>query len=229
MPAYIPYDIITLVPAADVATAGTMTFTYPTGNASRYAKAGEKLIVSGLQNVLAQAAGAFTLVYGASSVVVTYTAATTIPAGTLVTLQLPRMQKVGVSTLAFYMPLAEIAANGDLLTNYLPGYAFKILSVDARVLKPATTAAKLASINFEIGSPGTDITGGVIALTSANCTPAGVAVAGTAITALNVGTSSDVFSIEASGVTAFVEGSIQLLVEIQNLDTLAEYNARSWS
>lgn len=227
MPAFVPYDIITLVPAADVATAGTMTFTYPTGNASRYAKSGEKLVVSGLQNSLAQAAGTFTLVYGASSVVVTYTAATTIPAGTSVSLQLPRTQKVGVQMLAFYMPLAEIAASGDLLTNYVPGYAFKILSVDARVLKPATTAAKLASLNLEIGT--TDLTGGVVALTSANATPAGVAVAGTAITAGNVGTASDSFSIEASGVTAFVEGSIQLLVEIQNLDTLAEYNARSWS
>lgn len=227
MPAYTPFDLITVVPAADVATSGTITFTYPSGNASRYAKSGEKLIVSGLQDVLAQAAGTFTLVYGASSVVATYTGSTTIPAGSSVTIQLPRTQKVGVQMLAFYMPLAEIAATGDLLTNYVPGYAFKILSVDARVLKAATTAAKLATLNLEIGT--TDLTGGVVALTSANCTPAGVAVAGTAITAGNVGTATDSISIEASGVTAFVEGSIQLLVEIQNLDTLNEYNARSWS
>jgi len=224
MPAYTPFDLITLVPAADVATSGTMTFTYPSGNASRYAKTGEKLIVSGLQNVLSTG---FTLVYGASSVVVTYTGSTTIPAGTSVTLQAPRTQKVGVYQIPFYFAMATDIATGDLLTNYIPGHAFKILSVDWRQAKAVTTAAKLATINLEIGT--TDLTGGVVSLTSALCTPAGVAVAGTAITAGNVGTATDSFSIEASAVTAFSEGAGWLIVEIQNTETLAEYAARAWS
>lgn len=227
MPANIAFDTITLVPAAAVATSGTMTFTYPSGNASQYAKTGETLVVQGLQSVLAAGGSTFSLVYGASSVVVTYLGSTSIPAGSSVTLQLPHAQRVGVQLLAFYMPLAEIAATGDLLTNYIPGYAFKILAVDVRVLKAATTAAKLATLNMEIGT--TDLTGGVVALTSANCTPAGVAVAGTAVTAGNVGTATDSFSIEASGVTAFVEGSIQVLVALQNIDTLNEYTKRYWS
>lgn len=122
----------------------------------------------------------------------------------------------GLTILPFNFQLADLAANGDILTNYVPGFAFKIEKVDFRVTKPATTAAKLATINLEINT--TDLTGGVVALTSANCTPAGAAVAGTAVTANNVGGATDSFSIELSGVTAFVEGSGVLLVALRNLD-----------
>lgn len=125
-------------------------------------------------------------------------------------------------TVAFFVNLAEIAS-GDVITNYVPGYAFKIQKVDFRVAKPATTAAKAATINFEINT--TDLTGGLIALTSAACTPAGAAVAGSAVTANNSGTSSDSFSIEASSVTAFVEGSGWIIVEIQNVDALNAWTA----
>jgi hypothetical protein len=121
----------------------------------------------------------------------------------------------GLNTLAFYFSLPAIAA-GDMLTNYVPGYNFKIESVDWREGKPVTTAAKLATINIEINT--TDLTGGVVALTSATCTPAGVAVAGSAITAGNIGGPTDSFSIEASAVTAFVEGDGWLLIKIRNLD-----------
>lgn len=135
----------------------------------------------------------------------TGTAANTLAAG------------VGCTTLAFFLNLASIAGNGDLLTNYTPGYKFKILSVDFRVCKAVTTGSKAATLNLEIGT--TDLTGGVVALTSANCTPAGAAVAGSAVTAANTGSSSDTISIEASSVTAFVEGDGWLLVKIQNMDT----------
>lgn len=128
-----------------------------------------------------------------------------------------KLAGAGVQILAFYMNLAEITANGDLLTNFVPGYAFKLESFDWRQMKPVTTGAKAASLNLEIGT--TDVTGGVIALTSAACTPQGVAVAGSAITAANVGTATDSFSIEASGVTAFAEGSGWALVKIRNLET----------
>lgn len=121
----------------------------------------------------------------------------------------------GLTTLAFFFNQADIA-NGDLLTNYVPGYAFKIEKVDWRQQKAVTTAAKLATLNLEIGT--TNVTGGVISLTSAACTPAGVAVAGTAVTADNVGSATDSFSIEASSVTAFVEGSGWLLIQIRNLE-----------
>jgi hypothetical protein len=134
----------------------------------------------------------------------TGTASTTAAAGT------------GVQTIAIPVILPSLA-NGDVLTNYTPGYKFKLLSASVAVTKPATTAAKAATLNLEIGT--TDVTGGVLALTSANMTPLGNVVAGTAITAANTGSASDTISIEASSVTAFVEGESMLLLKIQNMDT----------
>jgi hypothetical protein len=122
----------------------------------------------------------------------------------------------GVQTVAIPIILASLA-NGDVLTNYTPGYKFKLLSASVAVSKPATTAAKAATLNLEIGT--TDVTGGVVALTSANSTPLGALVAGTAITALNTGSATDTISVEASAVTAFAEGEGFLLLKLQNMDT----------
>lgn len=228
MTAYIPFDTMELVPSADVATNGTMAFTYPSGNASRYAKSGETLVVEGLQiSGLAAGASTFTLSYGASTVTVTWKGSTSIPAGTRVKLQAPRVQKVGVYVLPIYINLASIAGAGDVLTNYIPGHNFKILSTTWQQMIPVTTGAKAATLNLEIGT--TDLTGGTVALTSATCTPLGAQIAGAAITAGNVGTDTDSFSIEAASVTAFAEGTGTLLIEIQNTDTLNEYNKRYWS
>lgn len=82
---------ITLTPSADVDTNDTMDFLYPAGYdaAALFAQSGEKLVISGLGNVLDQAANTFTVAYDADSATVTYEDATSIPAGTAVTLQLP--------------------------------------------------------------------------------------------------------------------------------------------
>lgn len=121
---------------------------------------------------------------------------------------------VGVTTLAFFMDAASIA-DGDLLTNYVPGYRFKILKFDARCAVPVSTGAKASTLNLEIGT--TNVTGGVISL--AGTYAQGAAQAGTAITADNVGANTDSFSIEASSTTTFVEGAFWLIISIQNMDT----------
>ncbi len=123
---------------------------------------------------------------------------------------------VGKYVLPLFVNLAELA-NGDVLTEYVPGHRFKVLKVDFRVEKAVTTAAKLASLNLEIET--TNVTGGVVALTSDNCTPKGAAVAGTAVTAANIGTATEKLSVEAASVTAFSEGTGWLLISIQNMDT----------
>ncbi len=122
----------------------------------------------------------------------------------------------GLQVLPLYIQQADIAANGDLLTNYVPGFNFKVEKFDWRQSKPVTTAAKLATLALRINAVA--VTGGVIALTSALCTPAGVAVAGTPITALNVGGPTDSLSVVASAVTAFVEGNGWMLIALRNLD-----------
>lgn len=120
---------MSLSPAAAVATNGTMTFTYPSGNASQFAQSGEKLVVSGLQNTLAQAADTFTLVYGGSSVVVTYKDATSIPAGTVVTLQAP---------LAAYKPLTD--SSGGTASNTIPAIGGTYVQADIRNAFASLTA-----------------------------------------------------------------------------------------
>ena len=104
-------------------------------------------------------------------------------------------------------------ADGDVLTTFTPGINGVIKKVAFAVTDPATTAAKLTTLNLEIGT--TNLTGGAVALTSANCGTLGAVVAGSAITANNTFTSTDTISVEASSTTAFVEGEGVLLITIQ--------------
>ncbi|MGZ5987404.1 MAG: hypothetical protein ACXWLZ_00005, partial [Rhizomicrobium sp.] len=85
---------------------------------------------------------------------------------------------------------------------------------EAYVQTPATTAAKLASINPTID--GVDVTGGVIALTSANATPAGIILPCSLITGANVLKAASKLGFKGSGVTAFVEGAIMLSCRIRH-------------
>jgi hypothetical protein len=113
-------------------------------------------------------------------------------------------------TKSFTVPLASLA-DGDVLT-FTPGFYGKVLSMEARVTTAVTTAAKASTLNLEIGT--TDLTGGVLALTSANMTPVFARVAATAITGNNVFDADDVITLEAASTTTFVEGVIDLNIEL---------------
>lgn len=123
----------------------------------------------------------------------------------------------GVYVLPIQIDLVDITGNVDVLSNIVIGHKFKILAVDWNQLAPVTTGSKAADLNIEIGS--TNLTGGVVSLTSAACTPLGKRIAGSAVTANNTGAAGDNISVEASGVTAFAEGKGVLLITIQNMDT----------
>lgn len=129
---------------------------------------------------------------------------------------------VGISYLSFYINLATLT-DADQITAFTPGFKFKILAMDFIVHVPVTTGSKASTLNLEIGT--TNLTGGVVALTSANCTPRGAIVAGTAVTAANTGTSADTVSLEATSTTAFAEGTGWLMVKIQNMDTADAFAA----
>lgn len=130
---------------------------------------------------------------------------------------------VGIYVLPIPIALAEITGAGDVLTTYTPGHAFEIIGVDARVTEVVTTVGKAVDINLEINT--TDLTGGVVQLTSAGCTPLGAAIAGSAVTGNNTGTAAQSISIEAANVTAFAEGSVVLLIKIRNMDDVNAYNS----
>lgn len=123
---------------------------------------------------------------------------------------------VGVYELVIPITLAGVA-NGDVLTNLVLGHKFKILATTFAVTTAVTTGSKATTLNLEIGT--TNLTGGEVALTSANCTPLGALVAGAAVTAANTGSAADTLSIEASSTTAFAEGAGVLVIRVQNMDT----------
>jgi hypothetical protein len=107
--------------------------------------------------------------------------------------------------------LAQITGAGDVLSAMEMSFSGTITNIDAYVTSAVTTAAKAATINLEIGT--TNLTGGAVALTSANCTPLGAKVAGSAITAGGSFNSGDTMSIEAASVTAFAEGAVILVID----------------
>lgn len=113
------------------------------------------------------------------------------------------------SILSIPLKLSKVAS-GDLLTQFMPGFPGRIVKASFAVSDPVTTADKSATLNLQIGS--TDVSGGVLTLTSASCGTLGAVVNATAITGNNVFDADDTISIEASNVTAFAEGEGVLLI-----------------
>jgi hypothetical protein len=122
----------------------------------------------------------------------------------------------GQEILSIPIKLAKVA-NGDVFTNFVPGFAGTIKKVSFAVFDPVVTASKAATLNLEINT--TDMTGGAVALTSANCAVNGAVINCTAVTAGNVFGATDSISIEASGVTAFVEGEGVVLIVMEPVVT----------
>lgn len=118
-------------------------------------------------------------------------------------------------TLSFPINLASITGSQDVVSNFVMPTGGIIRNFKFVVNVPVTTGSKLASLNAEIGT--TNLTGGVVALTSATCTPMGAIVEDTLVTAGNVFATGDNFSIEAASVTAFAEGSGTLFMEYTEL------------
>lgn len=103
-------------------------------------------------------------------------------------------------------------ANGDLVTDWIAPYGGRLAALDFVVTTVVATGGKAADLHLEIGPTAT--TGGVLGLTSANCTPLGKSIAGTAITGQNTFVKGDVLSVVAANVVAFVEGEGVLLISI---------------
>lgn len=126
----------------------------------------------------------------------------------------------GIVTVAIPIQLASMTtAAADLLTNYTPGYAFELLSLEFATTKLGTGASASQVLNLEIGS--TNVTGGVLTLLLADTDTLGKKTAATAITAANTGASNATISIEvaASG-TVFTAGEGVLLLKLRNMDTV---------
>lgn len=123
---------------------------------------------------------------------------------------------IGFTPVTFGLVLAGLLGTAKVLDDHLFGFNGRIVSIEFRCTVPATTAAKALTLTPSLG--GVNLTGGVLALTSANCT-AGARVAATAITGLNSFTPTTPFDETLSGVTAFIEGSGELVINCYNDDT----------
>jgi hypothetical protein len=116
-------------------------------------------------------------------------------------------------TILLPLELAEIAA-GDF--KIAVPFEFTVLSALFRTAKPATTAAKAATLTVSVN--GVAVTGGAMALTTANQNAIGAALAASAITAGNAGSVGQTLGVTASAVTAFTEGSGWVEFTVLNKD-----------
>lgn len=124
---------------------------------------------------------------------------------------------VGTFVIPIFLNLAEITANADVITNYTPGFNGQIVSIAFIVNKAVTTGSKRADFNVEIND--TNVTGGIVSVTSAAATPKGAVISGSAISSGNFFTDTDTISIESSSVTAHAEGNGWLMLTVRNTDT----------
>lgn len=134
---------------------------------------------------------------------------------------------VGIFTLAFPIQLAAMTTSAaDLLTNYVVGFAFKLLSISFSTTTIGVGASASQILNLEIGA--VNVTGGTVTLTEAGTDTLGELTAGTAITGANTGTAADTLSIEvAAGGTIFTAGAGVILVRVQNLDSVNAFSSLS--
>jgi hypothetical protein len=118
------------------------------------------------------------------------------------------------------LPIGLVGITGNGLQLALPvPFAFAVTSCLFRIAKVVTAGAKLATLTVQVN--GSSVTGGVINLTSANCTPYGATVAGSAITGSNTGTAGQTVGFISSAVTPFTEGDGWLELTVTNLDFAA--------
>jgi hypothetical protein len=217
------FAVVDTVLTADVAHNGTFTVGYPIGYAQNDFTDGlavpnrHILIVNG-NDRWTSAASNFSLAFGASLVTVTNTSNVTWTAGSRITMLMDIRDGNLIEVLQFSYNLAAITGNIDILTGMRLGIDATIEAFDAHVTTPVTTASRLATLTPRINA--TVLTGGAIALTSANCTPLGARIAGSAITANNRLTRSSALGIVASGVTAFAEGQVMLMMRIRRTPNL---------
>lgn len=111
--------------------------------------------------------------------------------------------------------LAELANSQEY--QYLPGFAGSLMAINASVIVAATTGSKLATVTGRVNA-GALGGGGVVSLTSANCTPIGARVSGTAVTGAKAFTAAQTVGYTVGSVTAFVEGSINIELQLRNDD-----------
>lgn len=113
------------------------------------------------------------------------------------------------------IPVTLAGADDDvLLTDWIPGFAGKVVGLQYIAHVPASTADKTASITVTIDGVAT--TGGVLSLATATVDAIGDVVEATAITDLNTFAADSVISLVAANTgVPFIEGSGTLVLRLE--------------
>jgi hypothetical protein len=114
----------------------------------------------------------------------------------------------------FNVAAAEIVGSGNVITGFTPGHPFVLEALDVYVTSALTGSTKTVTLNPEIDT--VDVTGGAAVVASASAA-LGTKVAGSAVTALNEGTSASVIDVESASVTAFTGGAIAITLRIRDV------------
>lgn len=121
-------------------------------------------------------------------------------------------------TWCFHITDMSQIADGDVITEFVPGFAGAIKKWYWVQGTAVTTPAKLSTLNLEINDVDVESvlgTNSTISLTSAACTPIGKVIEGTIVGEKNTFDKNDKISVEASSTTAFVEGSGTIVIEYE--------------
>lgn len=203
--------------AAAVADDATTTVAYPTGTSQSSFNTGldggDSYVMLNDNDKLEEGDPGIEISYGASEITITNRSGYSWPAGTRLLFNFDQENSNDVQHISIPVKLAAITGAGDVVTEIRPGVYGTVESWEFLVTSPVTTAAKAATLNLEIDT--TNVTAGTLALTSANATPLGKAIAGALITGANTITPESKLSVEASAVTAFAEGEGVLVLRIR--------------
>jgi len=217
------YQVPGTVTASATADDATVTVSYPSGTSQKMFTAGltdrsgTYAIFNNNDRKTYGDPGDFELTFGSSTITITNRSGASWAAGTKIDLHIKVRSKRRVIVPIPVPPLAGITA-ADIITDMRLGIAGYLLYAEFVTTVAVTTAAKAATLNFEIGT--TDVTGLTLALASADATPKGKVLPFGEATANNRLEVESLLSLEASSVTAFSEGEgyINLHIEVDDLD-----------
>jgi hypothetical protein len=209
----------TVVLASAVADSGTFTVSYPSGYTQAdfttgLAASGSYMIVNG-NDKWTVAASKMSVSYGSSDITVTNSTGGSLAAGSEVALYFSLQDGNDVVEITLPLPAFSAIANGDVITDFKPGVDGYLESAQLVVTTAVTTAAKTATLNWEIGT--TNTTGGTLTLTSAAATPLGKVLEFSDFTAANRIYKASKISLEAASVTTFVEGAGYIVLRIRKI------------
>lgn len=213
-------SVLGTVLASAVADDATFTVSYPSGYAlgdfdAGHAGTGHYAVLNN-NDKWTYADPGINVSFGASLITITNRSGYSWPAGTKVDLYFDLVEGRSRQCIVIPLPSFSTITAADIITDMRPGIEGYIEYAELVTTVAVTTASKLATLNFEIGT--TDVTGLTLEMTSATLTPKGVVLPFGLPTANNRLYRASKLSLEASSVTAFVEGSGYINLYVRKLE-----------